>query len=230
MTDVIHAVGLPAASGGLGAAVSIRAAVYIDGFNLYHAIDDLGAPHLKWVDLHALSLAIIRHGERLVRVVWCTAVNTKHTEKMLRWREYKKAQLSAGVICVEGHFTEEPRRCPQGHDYFHPTEKEGDVNVAINLISDAHLDVFDVAYVVSADSDQAATFAMFRVRFPDKTIISVAPPGRVHSKSVIRHAHHTRSIAREAVEAALFAGPVIIRNGERIAKRPDDYTPPKERS
>ncbi len=30
---------------------------YIDGLNLYHAIDDLNRPHLKWVDLWALSLA-----------------------------------------------------------------------------------------------------------------------------------------------------------------------------
>jgi hypothetical protein len=28
---------------------------YIDGFNLYHAIDDLEKPHLKWLDLNALS-------------------------------------------------------------------------------------------------------------------------------------------------------------------------------
>ncbi|MFO1241201.1 MAG: hypothetical protein U1E64_12690 [Sphingomonadaceae bacterium] len=26
-----------------------RVIVYIDGFNLYHAIDDLGQPHLKWL-------------------------------------------------------------------------------------------------------------------------------------------------------------------------------------
>lgn len=47
MSSGINAVGLPAAHGGLGAAVSLRAAVYIDGFNLYHAIDDLKEPHLK---------------------------------------------------------------------------------------------------------------------------------------------------------------------------------------
>ena len=29
----------------------MRVIGFIDGFNLYHAIDDLGQAHLKWVDL-----------------------------------------------------------------------------------------------------------------------------------------------------------------------------------
>lgn len=226
MCNDINAVGLPAAHGGLSAAVSIRAAVYIDGFNLYHAIDDLGVPHLKWVNLFELSRQIVRNGEDVVRVVWCTAVNTKNTQKMLRWREYKKAQVWAGVVCVEGHFTEEPRRCHQGHNYLHPTEKEGDVNLAINLISDAHLDVFDVAYLVTADSDQLATMKMFKERFPGKTIISVAPPGRNHSKAIIAHSHGTKIIHKEAIEASVFPGATIIENGTLIARRPQPYAPP----
>jgi uncharacterized LabA/DUF88 family protein len=226
MSKDINAVGLPAARGGLSAAVPLRAAVYIDGFNLYHAIDDLNAAHLKWTNYDALSRRIIRRGEELVRVVWCTAVNRKNVQKMLRWREFKKAQLSVGVICAEGHFTEEPRRCPEGHDYFHPTEKEGDVNLAIHLMSDAHLNVFDIAYLVTADSDQVATARMFRDRFEKKQIISVSPPGRSHSKEIIKYVHDIRSIGRETIEECLFREAVIIKNGERLAKRPDAYAPP----
>ena len=226
MCSAINAVGLPAAHGGLSAAVSLRAAVYIDGFNLYHAIDDLNEPHLKWVNYDALSRRIIRRGEQLARVVWCTAVNTKNHEKMLRWREFRKAQLSVGVVCAQGHFTEEPRRCHQGHDYLHPTEKEGDVNLAINLISDAHLDRFDVAYLITADSDQVATARMFRERFAGKQIISVAPPGRAHSKEIIHWVDDTRVIDRETVAKCLFSGPTIISGGELKAKRPAPYSPP----
>ncbi|MEI9412013.1 NYN domain-containing protein [Mesorhizobium salmacidum] len=225
MCDDINAVGLPAAHGGLGAAVSLRSAVYIDGFNLYHAVDNLGVPHLKWVNYDALSKRIIRRDETLVRVVWCTAVNTKNVAKMLRWREFRNAQLSVGVVCAEGHFVEEPRRCHDGHDYLHPTEKAGDVNLAIHLISDAHLDRFDVAYLVTADSDQVATAKMFRERFPDKQIISVAPPGRSHSKEILPHVHDTRSIERATIEACQFEGAVIVVNGERVAKRPPQYAP-----
>jgi hypothetical protein len=34
-----------------------RVIVYIDGFNLYHAIDDLRKPWLKWLDLQAMAEA-----------------------------------------------------------------------------------------------------------------------------------------------------------------------------
>jgi len=228
MSIGIHATGLPVAPGGPSAAGTIlRAAVYIDGFNLYHAIADLGAPHLKWVDLNALAGRLIRSGERLERVVWCTAVNNKNTQKMLRWRAYKKALESVGVISLVGHFTEEPRRCHQGHDYFHPTEKEGDVNLAISLISDGHMDLYEVAYLVTADSDQLATIKMFRDRLRDKQIVSVSPPGRSHSKAIIDHCHDVRTVRREVIENCLFAGPTIIRGGDLIAARPIQYSPPE---
>lgn len=229
MSSDIDAAGSPVAPGGLSVAGSVfRAAVFIDGFNLYHAIDDLNVPHLKWVNLHALSEKFIRHRDQLEFVVWCTAVNKNNLQKMLRWREFKKAQEGVGVIPLEGHFTEEPRRCPKGHDYFHPTEKQGDVNVAIRLISDAHLDLYDVAYLVTADSDQVATVKMFRERFPDKEIISVAPPGRSHSKAIIDHSHETKVIKKEAIESSLFEGPTIIQDGTLVARRPANYDPPAE--
>jgi hypothetical protein len=46
----------------------MRVACYLDGFNLYHAIDDLQKPHLKWVDLEALAQSICRGDETLVKV------------------------------------------------------------------------------------------------------------------------------------------------------------------
>jgi len=45
-----------------------RTIVYIDGFNFYHAVDDLGEPHLKWVDLWALSEKLLRADQQLVGV------------------------------------------------------------------------------------------------------------------------------------------------------------------
>lgn len=228
MSLAIPAAGLPAAPGGPGAAGSVlRAAVYIDGFNLYHAIADLNQPHLKWVDLRALSIRIIRKDEQLVRVVWCTATNKKHHQKMLRWREYRKALEAVGVTCMEGHFTEEPRNCPEGHRYFHPTEKEGDVNVAICLVSDGHLGMYDVAYLVTPDSDQLATVKLMRSRMPEKQIISVAPPKRSHSKAIIDLASDTRVIHQAVIENCLFSGPAIIVDGALVARRPEQYAPPE---
>src|SRR5829696_9188995 len=37
-----------------------KVACYIDGFNLYHSIDELRKPHLKWVNLWALAESFVR--------------------------------------------------------------------------------------------------------------------------------------------------------------------------
>ena len=48
-----------------------RIAIYYDGFNLYHALCDLKANHLKWVNLWQLSeLLISRRSQSLVSVVY----------------------------------------------------------------------------------------------------------------------------------------------------------------
>src|SRR5664279_2305109 len=171
-----------------------RAAFYIDGFNLYHAVDDLGQPHLKWLDLWALSERLIDpENEELVRVTWCTATLSDDVQKMLRHRAYKKAVQSVGVIPVMGHFVNEEMECRACEaTWLKPTEKQGDVNLAIHLIADAHQNHYDVAYLVTADSDQAATAKKFRTDFPGKRIISVAPPNRQHSKHIINYAHASK--------------------------------------
>ena len=60
---------------------------YVDGFNLYHAIDDLGQPHLKWLDLRALGQLLLdesKYGKELARVVYRTAYKKTNADKELR--------------------------------------------------------------------------------------------------------------------------------------------------
>jgi hypothetical protein len=204
-----------------------RAAFYIDGFNLYHAIDELNQPHLKWLDLWALGTRLITPDSELVRIVWCTAIDTKNVPKMLRHREYRKAVESTGVIAVEGHFTVEDMECREcGHVWAKRTEKQGDVNVAVNLISDGHAGLYDCAYLLTADSDQAATARIFRDRLPEKRIVSVAPPMREHSFHVLQHTHDKKAISVSDLEWCLFPNPVL-KGGAFVCARPNEYEPPR---
>jgi hypothetical protein len=46
-----------------------RVACFIDGFNLYHSVEELKKPHLKWLNLWGLAQAFIKpSSERLVGV------------------------------------------------------------------------------------------------------------------------------------------------------------------
>jgi len=207
----------------------LRASFYIDGFNLYHAIDDLGRPHLKWVDLWQLSESLINpREEELQAVYWCTAEHHRHSDKRQRHRVYRKALESVGVSPLCGHFVDEELKCRAecGQIYQKDTEKQGDINVALQLIRDGYDNAFDRCYLVSADSDQAATARVFAELFPDKELVAVAPPGRRHSKHILKYTNQTRTIYEETVERSLFQREVLA-GGRFVVKRPARYDPPR---
>jgi hypothetical protein len=89
-----------------------RVIAYVDGFNLYHAIDDLNKPHLKWVDLWQLAAGICGKGETLTQVYYFTAIPTWRPADVIgRYREYIKALTHVGVSCAIGHFKQKHREC-----------------------------------------------------------------------------------------------------------------------
>ena len=151
-----------------------RAALYVDGFNLYHALDALNEPHLKWLNLFALGSRILnRNQETLVKVRYFTALKPgpKAAEKNKRHREYITALKWFNVKIHEGHFISDTVDCLGCKRVWEsPKEKETDVNIALFLYDDAHQDAFDVAYLLTADLDQGATARMLKKRFPKKTI------------------------------------------------------------
>jgi hypothetical protein len=205
--------------------MATRAAFYVDGFNVYHSLDDLNKPHFKWLDWWSLGeLLIPSESQILVRVAMCTAIKTTDTQKMLRHRAYLKALESKGVDCLRGNFIEEDRYCRQcGHSWGAPVEKQGDVNLAISLIADAHKDIFDHAYLVTADSDQAATARMFKTDFPAKKLTTVVITGRSHSKEILNFADAKITVNASHIERSLF--PKLI-SGSSAILRPVEYDPP----
>ena len=89
-----------------------RVIAYIDGFNLYHALHDLGRPHLKWVDLATLvrGYAAQPH-QQVVAVNYFSAFATWLTAAYARHRQYVEALRSVGVTPIMGRFKEKDREC-----------------------------------------------------------------------------------------------------------------------
>lgn len=204
------------------------AAFYVDGFNLYHAINDLGEPHLKWLDMWKLCASLIpRQSQELVKVTWCSALNRGDYASLTRHQKYKKALEATGVKSVMGHHIGEPAKCKVcPATWVHQREKETDVNVALSLFEDACDDVYVHAYLVTADSDQAATASFFKRRFPAKTFTTVAPPGRNFSTSILKHTPHKIMLTYDHIERNLFSAAVFYADGSVAALRPPEYAPP----
>ena len=87
-----------------------------------------------------------------------------------------------GLTIHYGHFLPRTRRCPNCGELTQTyEEKMTDVNIAVEMVRDAHDDLFDAAIVVSADSDLSRPITAIRERFPEKRAIVAFPPNRFSS-------------------------------------------------
>ncbi|SRR6266446_4529752 len=145
----------------------IRTAIYIDGFNLFYWLKPL--PY-RWVDLKALCLGAIQQpnkDNKVVAVKYFTArvSDTRYdVKKSTRQDTYINA-LKAHIPEFKvqyGEFRRNEKQMPRANRdgttgplvWVMDTEEKGsDVNLAVELVNDAWCDLYDLAIVVSNDSD-----------------------------------------------------------------------------
>jgi hypothetical protein len=198
---------------------SNRAAVYIDGFNLYYPVNDFGEPFMKWCNLWRLSeIMCAPKGLQLVKVVFCTAMPEHDSERHARHVSFNQAQIACGVTVTKGHYVYDP-------DHGKYCEKQSDINVALSLILDGIDDVYDWAFLLSADSDQAATARFFKERFQHKKLVAVAPPDRDPPHKSRPYVETSFTLKKEQLEAAIMPAFVPTKAGGFV-RRPDAYKPP----
>lgn len=207
----------------------MRVACYVDGFNLYHSIDDLGMPHLKWVDLWALAQSLCRTGETLTKVAYFSAYATWRPDAYARHRQYVAALKYRNVECHMARFSAQTAKCLScGTTWTRHEEKETDVHFSLTLLEDAIDNVFDRAIIISADSDHVPAVRRVRTRLPAKQMFAATPPGR-HNKAreMLRACNSNTNITQGRVARCLFPQSVVDANGTVIATRPTNYAPPR---
>ena len=205
-----------------------RVACYVDGFNLYHSIDDLNKPHLKWVDLWALAASLCRDKETLAKVAYFSAYATWLPAKYARHREYVAALQNSGVECHMARFSEQTAHCKAcGATWKRHEEKETDVHFSLTLLEDAIDDVFDRAIIISADSDHVPAVRRVRARFAGKQLFAATSPGRHGmAREMIRACNSATNITPGRVGKCLLPEFVRDSKGTLIATRPAGYIPP----
>ena len=202
--------------------MSNRTIVYIDGFNLYHALDDLREPALKWVNLWSLSEKLLRPNDSLVAVKYFTAYATWRPDSYRRHQRYVAALEACGVSPVIGRFKAKTVRCHScKKSYVTHEEKETDVNIGVHMMADLLTGRLDRALIVSADTDLNAAVLLARTEAPAKQIDQVAPPGRKNRNSAALF-----EITKGKVRASLLPDAITRKDG-KVIQRPANYDPPK---
>jgi uncharacterized LabA/DUF88 family protein len=157
-----------------------RVIVYIDGFNLYFGLKSKAWRKYYWLDLDKLSKKLLKPDQILIEIKYFTARIEQPEDKRKRQNMYIEAlETLSNLNIFYGKYLSNPVKCRNcGYIFMKPSEKETDVNIAIELISDAIRDKFDTALIISGDSDLVPAIRRTKEIFPVKKIISIFPPLR----------------------------------------------------
>lgn len=158
---------------------------FIDGFNLYHALDYLQTDkdHNRYRKYKWLNLEKICHyylgNDKLEEVYYFTTLATWNKDKAARHKIYIKALEQVGVKVIYGEFKRKTVYCRLCHRTFDTfEEKQTDVNIALKLFEMAVQDRYDRAIIISGDTDLLPAIKTVRITFPNKQIGVVLPIGK----------------------------------------------------
>ncbi len=196
-----------------------RVIAYIDGFNLYFGLKSAGLKRYYWLNLQAMAQNLLKPHQELVFTKYFTSRVSYPADKQKRQSTFIEALETLNDLRIYyGHYQANPQRCRKcGNKAMIPSEKMTDVNIAVEMMSDAYQDLFDVALLISADSDLTAPILSIKNLFPQKRVIVGFPPQR-HSAQLQRLAHGFLQIGRANLAKSMFPDAVQKPDGFVLQK------------
>lgn len=174
-----------------------RVAVYIDGFNLFYGLRAKGWRRYYWLDVQQLAGHLLRPGQRLEFVRYFTArvlPDPDDPGKPDRQGAYLDALTTLpGLSTHYGYFV------PRKDSY---EEKMTDVNIAVEMLCDAHANTIDTAILVSADGDLTGAVRALKERCKKRVIVAF-PPNR-RSNELREAATSAMAIGADALRSSQF--------------------------
>ncbi len=208
-----------------------RSMFFIDGFNLYHALDSEPRFHkYKWLNLKALALKFSRQPyEELKSVRYFTAYATwKPAATVSRHKAYIKALQSVGVDIVLGRFQEKQRKCTAlggcGLKFTMHEEKLTDVNIAVSIVEACATNQCDILYLISGDNDLVPALETAKRLSPNVKITLVLPIN-AKAKTLTNICHKNNYTIAKIGEQYLIDSqfPDIVTVGNNIYTRPSKW-------
>ena len=195
--------------------------VLVDGFNFYHALDDVPAYHkYKWLDFDKLARILVPKTDKIVGVYYFTALQTWKPEKVVRHKLLIQANELKGVRIVYGEFKQRDRLCSVcGKQYKGREEKQTDVNIAIHLFRFAIQDLHDITVIVSGDSDQIPAIQAVKAIYPSKQVRVAIPIGRKAEQLIDVCDSYTR-IREKQLKTCQLDDEIDIGGGKKLFRPP----------
>lgn len=199
-----------------------RVIVYVDGFNLYFGMLDAGFDYCKWLNINLLVNNLLQNNQTLVEIKYFTSRVSNNPEKQKRQNTYLEALESVGVNIYYGNYQSDKLECRRcGNIWPTYNEKMTDVNIATQILIDAFQDKYDMAMLISGDSDLVPPIKSVHEIFKNKRVFVAFPPKR-HNQSVALMAKGSLTIGRKKLVDSQFDLEVTKRDGY-ILKKPKDW-------
>ena len=200
-----------------------RVITYIDGFNLYFGLRDSGWRRYLWLDLVKLAGMLTLDHQDLVETKYFSSRIVDPPDKKKRQSTYLEAleaHCGPSLRMYFGHSRTDPWRCDRcGSEREVPSEKKTDVNIAVEVMTDAFQDRFDTAMIVSADSDLLPAVSAMKRLHPNKRIVIAFPPNR-YSVELHKGAHTAFTVGRARFAQSQMPDTVTKADGTRLTRPP----------
>lgn len=194
--------------------------IYVDGFNMYYGA--CRPSNIRWVDLDKLCNLILKNHD-IDKIKYFTArVSGKYdVDKPVRQQTYWRAlKTLPNLEIIEGSFISKNIGIQVTSDVSIKAkvmeEKSTDVNIATQLIHDAHLGRFDVAAVITNDSDLVEPIKLVKNEIGKQ--IGIINPCRRASKVLTAPnvSDFQRQIRHGALKSAIFPTSMADSKGKFI--------------
>jgi len=200
-----------------------RVIAYIDGFNLYYGLRSKGCKHFYWLNLQAVTQHLLKPNQTLTVTKYFTTKVKSPPDKQRRQTTFLEALGTLPDLHIYyGHYLADEITCRNcGHTYTTHHEKMTDVNIAVELLTDAFQDNFDIALLISADGDLVGPVKKVKQLFPHKRVIVVFPPKR-HSNALKNASDVCLHLDRIVLAKSMFPDQVVKADGF-VLRRPSKW-------
>jgi uncharacterized LabA/DUF88 family protein len=190
-----------------------RVVAYIDGFNLYFGMREAGFDNCRWLNVHKLVNSLLKPHQVLIGIKYFTSRVSNNPDKQKRQSTYIDALESTGTKIIYGNYQDGSTECKRcGHIWRTAKEKMTDVNIATAIIVDAFKDDYDMAMLISGDSDLTPPIREVHSLFKQKRVFIAFPPKR-HNSSMALVAKGSETIGRKKLIDAQFDAEVTSKTG-----------------
>jgi hypothetical protein len=210
-------------------AVIRKTSVYIDGFNLYYGA--IRGTAFRWLNLRRLCELLLPKNDVTTIKYFTARVSARPNDpnQAVRQQLFLRAiAMLPGLSIHYGHFLSHvvtmpvaiaPGQRPQYARVVKTEEKGSDVNLATHLLHDAHMGRFEVAVVVSNDSDLLEPIRIVREQL-GKTVGILNPHPRP-SRALLPHIDFIKQIRPGVLRASQF--PTVLRDARGTFTKPQGW-------